>query len=341
VYRSPRARALAWFDLRRWLDVQPLQDTAHLRAYRAGLDARGLTYVRHGPPDQRVPCAPDPRYPLDAPGCTSGLDVEGWLYQTPEGALSVGFVSAEFFQPVSEEQLYHTELLLQSDATAVPAPAEVRAWTAFFKGPGYVTTDAYVRAEGDSAALVLWLEDGAEHARISGPGLLAVTVRPGHYRAGLDVDSAGVRGRWRDNLAVPWFDPDVLQLSSLILTTDSTAADRADLLAAMPPDLAFATGVALGAYTEVYGLTVMDGAVRYRARYTFEPERSFVGRLVRGRSPVSFEFERRAAGAETVVERLLLEPGRVPAGRYRVTLAVTDLATNVKSESAVLVVTLR
>jgi hypothetical protein len=340
-YRSQAARDLAWFDQRRWLDVQPLQDTAHLRAYRAGLDARGLTYVRHGPPDLRVPCAIDARYGRDLPGCTGILDAEGWLYRTPGGVLSVGFVSAEYFSPVSEDQLQHTEILLQTDATALPAPVVVRGWTAFFKGPGYFATDAYARAVGDTVALALWFADGELHGRVAGAGLLALTVRPGSYMAGLDVDSAGIRGRWRGELAVPLLEPDALRLSSLIVTPDSNSADRVSLLEAMPPDLAFASGAPLGAYTEIYGLSVVDGVARYRARYTFEPERSFFGRLVRGRSPVSFEFERRAEGSETVVERLVLEPGRVPPGRYRVTLAVTDELTNVKSETVTLVVTLR
>jgi hypothetical protein len=56
--------------------------------------------------------------------------------------------------------------------------------------------------------------------------------------------------------------------------------------------------------------------------------------------PVVFEFER-AATFSTAIERLVLEPDRVPAGRYRVTLAVTDLTRNVKSESVALEIEIR
>ena len=40
-------------------------------------------------------------------------------------------------------------------------------------------------------------------------------------------------------------------------------------------------------------------------------------------------------------EKLVIEPDRVPAGRYRVTVAVTDLVRNVKSESATLDIVIR
>ena len=370
VYRSPNARALMWFDQRRWLsefaasepvavtggssdafaalalaaqlDFQSLQDLAATRAVRAGLDARGLTYVRYGPPDVRVTCAVDARYQFYASSC----DHEGWLYHTPDGVLSLGFgpglgITAEFFKPVSDEQVAHTEFAMRTDVSSLPAPAAVQAWTAFFQSADPDATAAYVLAQGDSAAFALWLPEGEERGRVRGSGLLGLVVEPGPYRYGLDIDSAGVLGRLRGQIVVPGFATGALEVSSLVLAPDSARSDREATLAAMPPDLVFATGTALGAYAELYGLTVVDGTARYRARYSFAPERSVLGRLLRGGDPVSFEFERVSTGGATVVERLQLEPGRVAPGRYRVTLEVTDVATNVKSETVALVVTLR
>jgi hypothetical protein len=92
----------------------------------------------------------------------------------------------------------------------------------------------------------------------------------------------------------------------------------------------------------VYGLAATaDGRHRYLATYTFAPDRSFVGRVLRGRDPVTFALEREARSDAPVAERLVLEPGRVPAGRYRVTLAVTDLLRNVKSRTVEILVTIR
>ena len=54
-----------------------------------------------------------------------------------------------------------------------------------------------------------------------------------------------------------------------------------------------------------------------------------------------FEFDRESEWRGTMPERLVIEPGRVPPGRYRVTLSVTDLPTNVKSATVALDITIR
>jgi hypothetical protein len=339
LYHSADYRALLWFEepgAVRWL-----LDTAATLAFQAGLDARGLMFVRHGKPEARLACTPDPLVASADPACISSLDGEGWLYHTPAGVTSVGFRAGEYFAPASWRQLRGIATLLQTDRTALPAPLDLRATAAFFRAATPGTTDVYYRAAGDTAALVLWNPDGAEAGRAAGRGLLGVSVPAGAYRVGLDVDSAGWLGRSRGDVAVPWFDPAALELSSLVLGTDSAAYQRRDVLRAMPPALNFTGGTALVAYAEVYGLAAApDGRVRYRARYTFAPERSLVGRVLHGTDPVSFEFERELPGGTPVAERLVLEPGRVAPGRYRVTLAVTDQTRNVKSETAAIVVTI-
>jgi hypothetical protein len=109
----------------------------------------------------------------------------------------------------------------------------------------------------------------------------------------------------------------------------------------MPADLVYPAGAPLAAYLEVYGLTAdRSGRSQYRVRYEFEPVRSLPARLVRGARPVVFEFDRSVA-TSIAAERLVIEPDRLPAGRYRVTVVVTDLQRNVKSESAALEVTIR
>jgi len=56
--------------------------------------------------------------------------------------------------------------------------------------------------------------------------------------------------------------------------------------------------------------------------------------------PIVFEFDRDAIGA-TATQQLVIEPDRLPPGRYRVTVAVTDLSRNVKSESVALEIAIR
>ena len=64
------------------LDSRTFQDSAHAHAYRARLDARGLVFVRHGRPDVRVACTPDPLQGLADPSCRSALDGEGSVLPT-------------------------------------------------------------------------------------------------------------------------------------------------------------------------------------------------------------------------------------------------------------------
>jgi hypothetical protein len=74
-------------------------------------------------------------------------------------------------------------------------------------------------------------------------------------------------------------------------------------------------------------------------RYTFQPLRSLVARLWGGASPVVLEFTRQAEWRGALPERLVIQPGRTAPGHYRVTLAVTDAPSNVKSETVALDIT--
>jgi len=327
-------------------DVTPGDATS---SAMAGIDARGLIYVRLGPPAVRLRGFLDP---LDQAAEDTPLDTEGWLYHTPEGTLTIGFrrasgstdagmASGDFiFLPFNRRQVWSTKVALRTDHTAVPAPLEARAWSAFFKSPELGLTDAYYKAKGDSAAVALW-DANDQPVRASGSGLLQLTIPPGRYALGLDVVSAGVLGRARRDASIPRFSQVDLGLSSLALAPAASLLDRDAALRGMPADLVYPAGTPLAAYVEVYGLTAdQSGRSPYRVRYEFEPVRSLPARLLSGGRPVVFEFDR-SAFASAAVERLVLEPGKVPAGRYRVTVVVTDLQRNVKSTSAVLEVTIR
>jgi hypothetical protein len=315
----------------------------------AGLDARGLIYVRLGAPEVRLRGYLDPLHQV---GEGAALDLEGWLYHTPEGTLTIGFrrgsgstdpgmAAGDFiFVPTNRRQAWSTRVALRTDHTAVPAPLEARAWSAYFKSTELGLTDAYYKAKGDSAGVVLW-DANDTPLRASGSGLLQLIVPPGGYRLGFDVVSAGVLGRTRRETIVPRFSQVDLGLSSLALAPAASLLDRDAALGGMPADLVYPAGTPLSAYVEVYGLTAdQSGRSQYRVRYEFAPVRSLPARLIRGTRPVVFEFDRSAL-ARPAAEQLVIEPGRLPAGRYRVTVVVTDLHRNVKSESAAIDVTIR
>ena len=327
----------------------------------AGLDARGLLWVRHGRPDVRVAQSPD-AFSTAILHTVSALDAESWGYYTADGPVSVAFYrgtggtqtagrfasdalvpSGDFvFRPMFASQAVATVALLQSDRTTVPAPLTLVAWSAFFRSAEVGLSDAYYRTAADSAALVLWDSIGGEIARAAGAGPLLVTVAPGAYPFGLDARDSGQLARHRGITAIPRFRPGALSLSSLIIAAADTLAGREASLAAMPGDLAYAAGAPLAAYAEIYGLAAdAAGRARFRVRYTFAPVQGLLARVFSSVGTTTFEFDRETDARGTVTEGLVLAPGRIPPGRYRVGLAVTDLATDVKSETATVEVTVR
>jgi hypothetical protein len=86
-------------------------------------------------------------------------------------------------------------------------------------------------------------------------------------------------------------------------------------------------------YAELYDLPDRRGMAEYDVTYTFAP--------VRRGSPVSFTFSRTVPAATTVPERLVVQPGLVPPGRYHVALAVRDRVLGLRTGTVSLDVTLR
>ena len=330
-----RVAALRW-------NTTTLQDTARVSAIRAGLTAQGLVFMRYGRPDRQASCLSDLLRPFQTPHCRSHLDQETWLYSTADGALSLSFYGNEHFLPLSNRQLQSSNIVLQTDRSTFPAPLEARAWSAIFRSNELGLTDVYYRTNGDSAAAVLWDTGGAiQPIRASGSGLLGLSVPPGMYRLGVDVDSAGKLGRWRRDLYVPFFSSVDLALSSLVLAPSTVLLHREAALAGMPVDLDYPAGTPLASYVEIYGLTPdRNGRSHYNVRYSFEPVRSLVGKLFSSARKVVFEFDRETESS-MAFERLVIEPDRLPAGRYRVTVSVTDRIRNVKSESVALEIEIR
>lgn len=64
-----------------------------------------------------------------------------------------------------------------------------------------------------------------------------------------------------------------------------------------------------------------------------------LGRILYAWPVVGFDRDVEWRGATP--ERLVIEPGRLPPGRCRVTLSVTDVPSNVKSETVALEIAVR
>jgi hypothetical protein len=92
-------------------------------------------------------------------------------------------------------------------------------------------------------------------------------------------------------------------------------------------------GAPVTLYAEVYDLPDERGTARYEVTYAFDP----LGQERR----VTFTFPRVGAALPMVAERLTVQPGLVPPGRYRVTLAVRDRILGLTARAVALDVELR
>src|SRR3989454_890185 len=325
-------------DLHAWNETRDTLTTYAL----TNLSACGLMWLRHGRPNVW-------ETPENAPIACAG----NWTYYTPAGPLSIHFMGipgalgghgdAIIAPPTTARGARQTLTLLTTDNTKIPAPLVAHAWSATFLSDQIGFTDVYFKAHPERAAVALWaLPTGAPAGRVGGGGGLVLTVAPGAYLLGLDVDSAGVLGRARDEARVPAFSDAVLALSSLVLVPADSVGDREEMLAAMPADLVYPGGRPLAAYAEIYGFRGgAGGPARYRVEYTFAPLRGLPQRLLGGGHEVRLAFTREGPVRGAVPRRPPLRTRRPPPGRYRVSIAVTDLATDVKTTAVALDIAVR
>ena len=116
----------------------------------------------------------------------------------------------------------------------------------------------------------------------------------------------------------------------------------------------FAPGASLGLLWETYALGAAAGDAHYGFTLTIRRERGTAGRVtarvlgaiasvagVESRADeVTISFDRRVAHAATVAEYVELALGDTPAGRYRLSLTITD-RSNGRSATGTRVFTIR
>lgn len=318
------------------VDVRDLPEPDSITRYlRYGFDGRGLMFLRFGAPWER----------LISVGL--GLDVEAWRYIVDGEPVSLTFARATadsggdfVIYPTSRGELHNAAVMLERDVSAVVPSMDLAVWVAFFRSAhpdlarrGFL--DVVVRPGADSASIAIWDLGDQEQVRVHGASPIAVTLREGVYRLGVDARVGTRLGRVRDHFETPPIGPGWLAVSSLLMAvTSDSAPDRAAMTRLMPADRVIArNGAPVTLYAEVYDLPDERGMARYEVTYAFDP----LGHDRR----VTFAFPRVRAAEPVVVERLTVQPGLVPPGRYRVTLVVRDRILGLTARAAALDVELR
>jgi len=293
-----------------------------------GLDDRGRVYVRHGPPQSRFAYA----------------DGETWCYERPEGVLRVTFIRRTggygasgdmVFTPVMEGERESAAYLAVTDRPTLDADLRFTFWPASFRQRTDVRlTELLLFPESLAATAVLVDPSGSEVSRDSATGsVLRLSAPPGRYALLLDGDRGRRRGRYRGTVELPDYATGRPTVSSLLLAAGDVPAERDALAAAAPAGLRLPDDRPLRVYAEVYGLPAEQGRVRYLARYRFERlGRGFLG--LGGARVTTIAFVRESAAATRVQESLVVDPGRLPRGRYRLQLEIVDEARGARASSA-------
>lgn len=295
------------------VDIRDLPEPDSVTRYRTyGFDGRGLVYLRYGEPDRRLrTVGPVP------------VDAEQWYYETPNGIAAITFASVVgdmLLYPTNRTELHNSALVLETDDTSIPATLDVYAWVATFRGAidGYHLV--YVGATPDSGAAALWDSQWTELARVTGSAPFVFHVGAQRYSIGVDVKEGDQLGRLRAQADVPYLWLDRLTVSSLLVASlADTAYSREEIARAMPGTRRLSVAEPLAFYSEIYELTAdSSGLARYEIEYAFEQD---------GEQVLAIRFQRQAPAASIVTERVVLAPGRIPRGDYRIRMRVRDLVT--------------
>lgn len=300
------------------------------------LDDRGRIFVRHGAPGERL---------------VWGLDAETWRYRLPEGVLQVtfarrtagfGFAGDQVVTPVVAGELESARHLLATDRPDLDARLRFAFWPATFRRGLGSRSELVLFPDSVAATAVLLDETGREVARDSATGrALHLVAPPGRYVLALDAERGGRLGRFRGVIPLVRFGPDSLAVSSLLVASGSAAPQRAAMEWAAPAGLRLRTDAPMRFFAEVYGLGAAGGTSRYEAIYRFERAGGgFLGR--RGRERITtIGFTREQPADATTIESLVIDPGRLPRGHYRLHLEIVDTVSGTRAASASLQFDLR
>lgn len=334
LFLDPTKVNIGALDMPYGRNIQDIDTTAAALGYnlRTGLDDRGITYLRFGPPEKRAIGSPNV-----ADQFCQLPDLEHWEYADigtvrffrPEAVVVGGAVGGwastggdEVFRPMNDRQFDATELVMTRNETSVPAPLSFGVWTAQFAGVRPDTTEVVVITTRGAAAAQL-----AALIRMAGPpvedttGVVVLAAPPGRYVLTTDAKLADTLGRQSERIAVQRFGvtPGV---SDLLLAPawPDTLTTRALMLRNVQRDLVFPSGTTVRAYAEVYGLRPSaDGRIHYRVSYQIYPTsdvaRDAQREQLSGGTRLSFDRDAPYTG-RPITEWLNIAPSRLRPGFY-------------------------
>jgi tetratricopeptide (TPR) repeat protein len=292
-----------------------------------GLDDRGRIFVRYGAPDERIACE---------------VASETWRYHLPEGVLQVSFTRRTgpdssgdaLVTPVAAGEWETAQWLLATDRPSAPATLRFVFWLATFRGADRWHTELLLIPDSVAATAALTDAEGRDVARDSvAAGPLRLAAAPGRYLLAIDAARGDNVGRYRGAVPLAAYTGESLAVSSLLVTDRDAPPERAAMVAASPTALHLPRDRPLRFYAEVYGLAAVDGTSRYEVEYRFEPAPHGANGAAPPGRPTTVRFRREQPARSVTVETLVVDPGRLAPGRYRVHLEVRDAGRRAASAS--------
>jgi len=207
-------------------------------------------------------------------------------------------------------------------------------WPAAFRAADRRSTELLVLPDPVWALAALVDAEGFEVTRDSATGRPLHLVAPsGSYSLLLDAARDGKTGRYRGTIPLPDFSCESPTVSSILIAPGEVPADRDSMAAKAPQGLQMRASQPMRLYAELYNLGRVDGVSRWRAEYRIE---RLDGSLMRGSNERSLmiAFDREESFAPRHIESVVLDPDRLPRGRYRLQLEIVDHILGVRSTSA-------